>query len=718
MKKLEEKRTSNGALRLAFEEETGIALLTLEMEGRANKIDDNFAYGLSEAFDWALGHSELKGVILGTGHRDFCVGADLDWLYCERDPLLLYENVMKLQRFFRKMETSGVPVVAALTGSALGGGFEVALAAHHRIALEASHVKFGLPEVTLGVLPGAGGTQRLSRMLGIQKALDLILQGKILRAAKAHKVGLVDELAQTKEEVYRKARAWIAENPHPKRPWDRKNFRFPDVQPDSSEARDIFMGAAALVAQKTAWAYEAPQLAINAMQEGVRLHFDRALEVETSYFVKLATGDQAKNMLRTLWFHRTAAEKLEDLPKVEDAKIGKVGILGAGMMGAGLAFVCAQSGYEVILQDISQEALDRAMERIQHLVTKKRHLDEEARQALLKAIRPTLQAEDVAEVDLIIEAVIEDLAIKRNVHQKLAPLLAKEALWASNTSAIPISKLAVNSGRRANFLGLHFFSPVEKMALVEVIVTPETSEEALGRALAFVRKLKKIPIVVNDGYGFYTTRVFAAYILEAAQLVAEGHEPELIEWAARSAGMAVPPLQVFDEINLSLAQHVLAQREESSTYALPSEGIELIAKMVDLGRTGRSAGKGFYNYEGGRRIGFWKGLGDLVDGEAPQQDVEEIQRRLMFVQCVEVARTLDEGILRHERDAEVGAVFGLGFAPNSGGPLAYMDRLGPLKLVPTLKRMSQKYGPRYEPPALLNKMASQRRFFFDDCSKK
>lgn len=701
--------TTNGTVGLQIDD--GIATLTLQMAGRANKIDAAFGEGLTEALAWAKDQPDLKGILIASAHKDWCVGADIDGLYRERDTAAMVARVARLQQLYRGFETCGVPVVALLTGSALGGGYELALSCHRRIALADPRVQVGLPEVNLGVMPGAGGTQRLPRLIGVQAALQIILQGKVLRAAKALEAGLVDELGDDAADVRARALAWIAANPKAKQPWDRRGFQV-DPAPDSEDARNLYMVAAAMLYKKTAGVFEGPNTALSTVQQGMRLSIDGALQLETRAFARLACSDQAKDMIRTIWMHRTAAEKHEGLPRVEDAGIQRVGILGAGMMGAGLAFVSASKGYDVVLKDIHAEALAAGMAHCEEQAARQRHLTAEAQAAILGRIQGTLEDGDLAGCDLVIEAVVENTAVKHQVTRAIEPLLAEDGIWASNTSAIPITDLAEASAQPERFIGLHFFSPVEKMQLLEIVLGEETSERTLARCLSYCRRIGKLPIVVNDGYGFFTSRVFSAYILEGAQLVAEGHDPVLIDRAARLAGMVVGPLQVFDEVTLSLGKHALAQAER---YLGPIDlpGVLLVRRLVDeFDRPGKAAGRGFYDYgPDGRRV--WPGLSELVNEIPEETGVTLLARRLMLVQCAEVSRALDDGILRQRRDAEVGAVFGIGFAPGSGGPLALLDRIGLPVAVAAMDSLAERYGKRYAAGPGLRAMAERGERFWD-----
>ncbi|MCB9676609.1 MAG: enoyl-CoA hydratase/isomerase family protein [Alphaproteobacteria bacterium] len=690
----------------------GIATLTLAQPGGFNKINPELIEGLTGALDYLDTVQGLKGIILTSGHRDFCVGADLDMVYGERDPANILGATQAMNAALRRLEQKA-PVVAAINGSALGGGYEVALAGHRRIAIDDPRLMVGLPEVNLGVFPGGGGTQRLPRLIGIQAALEVILQGQMVRAPKAVKMGLVDELASDRDDLMAKAKAWLLANPKSKQPWDDPKFRWPGVRPGSADARNLLLAASAMLYKKTAGAFPAAEDALSVVQEGAAVTFDRALEIEGRAFAKLATSDQAKDMIRTLFFHKTAAEKQKGLPRVEDDGFRKVAVLGAGMMGAGLAFVCAKAGYDVVLKDISEGALEKGMAHIDGELKKLRHLDDAAKAALRAKITPTVDLETLRGTDLVIEAVFEDLDLKHRVIRETEPYLSANGIFASNTSALPITDLAKASAHPDRFIGLHYFSPVEKMPLLEIICGEATGDDTLARSLAFARKIKKTVIVVNDGYGFFTSRVFSSYILEGAQLVAEGYDPNTIEWAARAAGMVVSPLQVFDEVSLALGVHAMTEAKKYRPDAEHIEGVDLVFGLVEAGRKGKAYGAGFYDYEGGKRRGIWPGLAAMVGGPGKQGSLKELGQRLMLAQVAEVGRALDEGIIRNWRDAEVGAIFGIGFAPNTGGPLAYIDRFGLPALVAELDRLAVEHGKRYAPSQLLRDMAAKGERFFD-----
>lgn len=690
-----------------LEQQAGIQRLVLDDPTGVNRIGPAFGEGLREALDALRAMADLQGVILESTHGEFCAGADLDHLSAATDAPTLFAEVRLLQGLLRGLETLGVPVVALITGAALGGGLELALACHHRVAVDDPGIRLGLPEVQLGVVTGLGGTQRLARMVGFQAALDLLLQARILDPGAARERGLVDTIAPDPSAARAAAVAWIHAHPQARQPWDTPGYTWPPPAPGSPEARNLIMAGMGLLFRRTAGSWPAAEEAFRIVQEGAALGFDRALEVEARHFARVATSGAARDVIRTLWFHKNAAEKLDGLPRTEAAGARRVAVLGAGMMGAGLAWVTARAGLEVILRDVTPAALERAMDHCREQVRRAPAARRAAFQDTLDRIRPTLDLQEVAGCDLAVEAVFEDIPLKRRVLAEVVPLLAPGAIVASNTSAIPLRELATSVEDPSRFLGLHFFSPAERMPLVEVIRAAGTSTETLARALAFTRQARKVPIVVEDGYGFYTTRVFAAYILEGAQLVAEGQPPALVEWSARAVGMAVPPLQVFDEVSLALGRHVLDGARAAGRGLDPHlPGVRLVLRMLDdFHRPGRAGGRGFYDYVDGRRQGLWAGLQDLAPRGVPPADVASLGFRLLAVQAAEAVRALDEGILSRHRDADLGAVLGIGFAAVTGGPLSWLDRMGLSVAVERLDALAGRHGPRFAPAPLLRRMA-------------
>jgi 3-hydroxyacyl-CoA dehydrogenase/enoyl-CoA hydratase/3-hydroxybutyryl-CoA epimerase len=711
---------AEGAVTASVDGDTRLATLTLQAPGPVNKIDVVLRDGLDGALAWAISQPGLRGIILASGHADFCVGGDVDRLFLERDPAVMMARVRALHACFLRLERCGVPVVAALAGSALGGGLELALACHRRVALGDPSVRLGLPEVTLGLMPGGGGTQRLPRLVGLGKALELVLQGTVVGPSQALQLGLVDDVQHTADEVLGAARDWLVSGPAAGQRWDLEGHAAPPPGPGTAEAHALVAEARERLQRKAAGTLHGPAGALEAMAEGHALPLDQGLDVEATHFVEVACGHQAKDMLRTLWYHRRAADKHAGLPSTVSLgvqeNIHRVGILGAGMMGGALAWVACRAGYQVVLTDVRPGAREKAGQRF-HALTEKRagHLGEGGRAALAARLRVVADAADLAGCDLVVEAVFEDLPLKHAVTREVEPLLAPGGIWASNTSALPITELARASAHPDRFVGLHFFSPAEVMPLVEVVRGRATSDETLARALALCRRLGKTPIVVNDGYGFFTTRVFSRYLLEAADLVAEGHDPARVESAARAAGMAVPPLQVFDEVSLSLVRQATPHEEAFTGRRRDTAGFALVCKMVDeLGRHGKAAGAGFYDYAEGKRQGLWPGLRDLATPRPGHATQGELGHRLLLAQAVEAVRALEEGVLQRPRDAEVGALLGIGFASCTGGPLSYLDRRGLPSVVAELDALAAGHAERHAVPTLLRDMAARGERFFAD----
>ncbi|MDA0712733.1 MAG: 3-hydroxyacyl-CoA dehydrogenase NAD-binding domain-containing protein [bacterium] len=690
--------TKNEVFDVSFNQDEAVAILTMQMPPSGNKINDIFVADFDGAVTHALSLVNAKGFILNSAHKEFCIGADLKLVLETENVDEITAVVDSLCKSLRRLELCNKPVVALLSGSAIGGGFEIALGCHRRIALNSPQFRIGFPEVSLGLFPGAGGSQRLPRLIGVQPALENILQAKMLKAPDALAAGFVDEVVETESQLWKQAYVWIKNNPHPKQPWDDSAKLMPGPAAESEEGRYVFMAALAMLEKKTAGAMRAPKLALMSMQEGLRHKFDKGMEVEARYFKQLLLGTQYKDMIRTLWRFRASAAKQEGLLEIVDAKIKTVGIIGSGMMGSGLAAVCVKAGFNVMITDVNENNLEKAKKRCDDYVGR----DPSAKFTATKNLL------DLAKCDLIIEAVYEDIDLKHKVLQDLEPALKADAIWATNTSALPITAIAEKSIRPHQLIGLHYFSPPEKMPLVEIICSKSTADETLARCLNFTKQLRKIPIVVNDAFGFYTSRVFFAYIMEAAELVAEGYDPLLVEWAAKKSGMAVPPLQVFDEVTLSLMVHA-AKASEEYWGVNKSAGLSLINKMVEMGRTGKSAGKGFYDYVDKRRI--WSGLADLVNVKKKNVDVDYLQKRLMFVQCAQAAQAIDEGIIRQYCDAEVAAVLGIGFAPQTGGPLTFIDRFGLKNFVNELHKLETSCGTRFKPAKILCDLAEHGKNF-------
>lgn len=700
----------------------GIGLVTLDQPGRAmNVLNPTLVEPFAQVVERLEKDDAVKGLIITSGKPEFIVGADIDQLAQIRTAEEAFELCEQLKKMMRRMELCGKPVVAAINGTALGGGLELALACHARFALNSPKLKLGLPEVKLGLLPGGGGTQRLPRMIGIQQALQLISQGSEVKADKAKSLGLVNDLADTREELIAQARAWALANPKPQQPWDQRGFKFPGG--DAKHPAVVQMLAIGpSMANAKAWGnYPAIKHIMSAIFEGGLLDIDNALQVESRYFAACVVSQESKNMINTLWYQLNAIKKGQSRPTgVAPSKVGKVGILGAGMMGAGIAYVSAKAGIDVVLLDTtidnaekgkaySQGLLDKAIARGKSTADK--------RDALLAKIKTTTQYADLDGCDLVIEAVFEDRKIKAECTKQTEAVIAPTAVFASNTSTLPITGLAQASSRPKNFIGLHFFSPVDKMPLVEIIVGKDTSDETLARGFDYVLQIGKTPIVVNDSRGFYTSRVFATYVMEGLALLGEGVHPRSIEVAGLQAGMPMPPLALQDEVSLSLSLHISDQTRrdlEAEGKTLPTHPGEAVLRLVGEkhGRIGKKAGKGFYDYNG-KEKSLWPELTTLFPPKAEQPEQRELIDRLMFIQANESARCYEEHVVRSVADTNIGSIFGWGFAPFHGGTLQFINAMGTRRFVERSRELAKKYGARFEPAALLVKMAETNATFKD-----
>ncbi|MEZ4381370.1 MAG: 3-hydroxyacyl-CoA dehydrogenase NAD-binding domain-containing protein [Nannocystaceae bacterium] len=659
----------------------------------------------------------ITGVILASAKKSFFAGGDLQMLR-EGSRDNVQEQTTRIERVkdhFRRLEKLGRPVVAAIGGAALGGGLEVALAAHHRIVADVPGVQIGCPEVTLGLLPGAGGITRTVRMLGLQRALtEVILTGAKYKPKDALKVGLVDEVVDSVDELVPRAKAWIAANPAPEKPWDVKGFKIPG---GNAAHPKIAMMIPAMVGnlrkQIKGAPLPAPRAALAAAVEGSLVDFDTASTIETRYLVDLCCGQVAKNMIKAFFFDlkeiNAGASRPQGIPK-HTAR--KVGVLGAGMMGAGIAYVAAKAGCEVVLKDVSLERAQAGKayaEKVEAKALGRGKTTPERSAALLARIRPTSDPADFAGVDLVVEAVFESVELKQRVFQEVQDVVLPTALLASNTSTLPIRLLSEGVERPGDFVGLHFFSPVDKMRLVEIVRGSNTSDEALARAFDFVLQIRKTPIVVNDARGFFTSRVIGRFTAEAVAAVGEGVEPASIEQAALQAGYPTGALQLLDELTLTLTQKI--QREnraaiaaEGGTYvAHPSEAV--LDRMIDeLGRPGRRAGGGFYDYDAeGRRVGIWPGLREAFRSGSRTIPLVDLQERMLFAEAIDTVRCLDDGVLTSAADANIGSIYGIGFPAWTGGVLQYINQYeGGLRgFVTRARELAAAYGAHFEPPASL-----------------
>jgi len=652
----------------------------------------------------------IAGVILCSAKKTFFAGAELKDILklTEKDGPRLFEEIEATKKCFRALDRLGKPVVAALEGAALGGGWELALAAHCRICLNDEKIELGLPETTLGLLPGASGVTKTVRLLGLQAALPMLMEGRTFRPAEAVKLGFLQGLAANRDDLFRMAREWIAKNPAPKQPWDEENYRMPGGTPASPQIAQMLTIAPAMLIEKTRGLYPAPEAVMAAAVEGASVDFDTALRIESRYLVKLAVSQVAKNLI-TLFFNRTAIRSGASRPKeVPKWKAAKVGILGAGMMGGGIAWANASRGVPCILKDVSLEQAQKGRAYSEKLAAKRN------RPQIPDLIKPAASAEDLRGCDLIIEAVFEKRDVKAVATKEAEPMLAPGGIFASNTSTLPITGLAQASGKPENFIGLHFFSPVDKMQLVEIIKGKKTSPETLARTYDYVLQIGKIPIVVNDSRGFYTSRTFGTFVAEGCSMLAEGIPAAVIENAGRFAGMPVGPLAVIDETSMSLSVHVMEQTKadleaEGKKYA-PQPGQEVIMRMVkEFKRPGRAGGGGFYEYPKEGRKFLWPELAKVFGRQNASWDFEELKERLLYRQAIETARCLEEGVLEHVHDGNIGSIFGIGFPAWTGGALQYVNHVGAKKFVKRAGELAKKVGPRFAPPKLLRDLAAKNK---------
>jgi 3-hydroxyacyl-CoA dehydrogenase/enoyl-CoA hydratase/3-hydroxybutyryl-CoA epimerase len=712
--------------------EDGIVVLTLDDPNQsANTMNAAYAESMAATVDRLEAEKdEIAGVVITSAKSTFFAGGDLNDLKLatpENAPELA-EMVRAGKAQLRRLETLGKPVVAAINGAALGGGLEIALATHHRIAVDDPKVQMGFPEVQLGLLPGAGGVVRTVRMLGIVDALmQLLMQGQRLRPDKAKEVGILDEVVATREELVPAAKAWIAANPEAQQPWDVKGYKIPGGTPSNPKlAQNLPAFPANLRKQLKGANYPAPHHIMAAAVEGAQVDFDTAIEIEGRYFVDLLVGQVSKNMIQAFFFDLQQVNGDRDRPEgIEPFRAQKVVVLGAGMMGAAIAYVCAKAGIDVVLKDVSQEAADRGKGYSQALVEKavsRGRSTQEKGDELLARITPTDDAAAAAGADLVIEAVFEDPAVKAQVFAEIEPHLAPDALLGSNTSTLPITDLAEGVSRPDEFIGLHFFSPVDKMPLLEIIKGEKTSQETLYRALDLAKQIKKTPIVVNDSRGFFTSRVIGTFINEGVGMLLEGIPAPSIEQASSQAGYPAPVLQLSDELNLNLARKI----RDATKAAIEAEGgtfverpsFQVVDKLLAEGRGGKLAGAGYYDYEDGKRTGLWKGLKDLFpETDDPSSiSLKDLEERMLFAESLESVRCLDEGVIESVADANVGSILGIGFPGWTGGVLQYINGYdgGVAGFVARARELAEKYGERFEPPASLVEKAERGESYSDE----
>jgi 3-hydroxyacyl-CoA dehydrogenase/enoyl-CoA hydratase/3-hydroxybutyryl-CoA epimerase len=701
----------------------GIVTLTLDDPDQSvNTMNQTFVEGFGAALDRLEAEREtIAGVIVTSAKKSFFAGGDLRLLRLAT-PETAAENTAQAQHIkslLRRLETLGRPVVAAVGGSALGGGLEIALATHHRVVLDRPDIRLGVPETTLGLLPGAGGVTRLVRMLGLQPALtDWILPGTQHRVAQAAEKGVVDEVVSSPEELLTAAAAWITSHPDAVQPWDAAGFRIPGGGANSPTVAAMLPAFPATLRKQLRGApYEAPRAALAAAVEGSLVDFDTAGLIESRYLVHLMTRQVSKNMINT-FFDLQKVNGGASRPQGQPPYIArKVGVLGAGMMGAAIAYVCAKAGIDVVLKDVSLEAATTGKgyaEKLEADALERGRSTAQKSAALLARITPTDAAEDFAGVDLVIEAVFESVEVKKQVFGEIESVVEPDAVLGSNTSTLPIGVLAEGVSRPEDFIGIHFFSPVDKMPLVEIVRGARTGDAVLAKAFDFVRQIRKTPIVVNDQRGFFTSRVIGTFVNEGVAAVGEGVEPALVEQAAWQAGYPTGPLQLLDELTLTLPRKI---REETKAATLAAGGTwtphgseAVIDALVDEeGRTGRAGGGGFYEYdERGRRVRLWPGLRERFASGTADLPLKDLQERMLFAEAIDTVRCLDDGVLTSVSDANIGSLQGIGFPPWTGGVLQYINQYegGPAGFVERARELAASYGPQFEPPDSLVEVAS------------
>ncbi|MDZ7588718.1 MAG: 3-hydroxyacyl-CoA dehydrogenase NAD-binding domain-containing protein [Parasphingorhabdus sp.] len=708
----------------------GIALVTIDLpDASMNVWNADLIGDFGKFVDQLVSDDAIKGAVITSGKASgFLAGADLNMLGSSKAGSMkeAFENAFALNATLRRMETGGhsakdllkgsvsaKPVACALNGLALGGGLELALACHYRVCADNPKIQLGLPEVQVGLLPGGGGTQRLPRLAGLQNAGMMIMQGQPVAPQAALAQGFVNEVVPAAD-VVEKAKAWVKANPKASAPWDKKGYKFPGGAGSMDpRAVPLYMGASAIALKQSKGNYAAVQAILSCLYEGSMLPIDTALRVESKYFTQLLTGAQAKNMIRTLFVNKQAAEKGADRPAgVPKTEIKTVGVIGGGLMGSGITHVTVKGGMDVIVLDRSLEDAQKAVDYSRKIVDKnvaRGKMTKDKAEEFMARITPTADYADLKNVDLIIEAVFEKPEVKADVIKKVEAVIRDDVTFASNTSTLPITGLAKNSVRPEQFIGMHFFSPVERMPLLEIIPGEKTGDKALAAAFDYNAKIRKTPIVVKDVRGFYTNRVFPPYANEAALMVTEGVKPALIENAALALGMPIGPLAVVDETTLQLGYDVMqsTKAEMGADYKpTGAEGLfELMVEKID--RRGKRYGGGFYDYAADGSKKLWPGMADHYPLAADQPSVEEVKQRLLYIQLIATAQCYEEGVVSDPQSADLGAIFGWGFAPWTGGPMSHIDTVGAENFVRTADSLAQKFGPRFTPPKTFREMADK-----------
>ena len=712
----------------------GVAVITWDTPGKSMNVMSRAAMALLDSLiDAALADSAVKGIVLTSGKDSFAGGMDLNVLAALRDEnpddpaQALFDFTMNGHRALRKIERAGMdpktlkggkPIVAALTGTALGIGLELPLACHRIIAADNPKAKIGLPEILVGIFPGGGGTTRLVRKLGAMAASPFLLEGKLSDPAKARAAGLIDDVVPA-DQLLSAAKDWVlnAKDADLVKPWDAKGYKMPGGTPYHPAGFMTFVGASAMVNGKTMGVYPAAKALLSAVYEGALVPFDTALKIEARWFTHVLMNPSSSAMIRSLFVNKEALEKGANRPEAPDQKVARVGVLGAGMMGAGIALVSALAGIEVVLIDRDQAAADKGKSYSADYMDKgiaRKKATPEKKEALLGLITATTDLSALKGCDLIVEAVFEDIGVKAEMTKAVEAIVGEDCIFATNTSTLPITELARASARPGQFIGIHFFSPVDKMLLVEIIKGKETGDRAVAKALDFVRQIRKTPIVVNDARFFYANRCIIPYINEGIRMLREGVNPVLIENAAKLVGMPLGPLQLTDETSIDLGVKIAKATKAAMGDAYPDGEVdEVLIWMADQGRMGRKANMGFYAYdEKGKRTGLWEGLAARYPAAAEQPDLVTVQHRLLFAQVLEAVRALEDGVLMDIREGDVGAILGWGFAPWSGGPFSWLDMLGAAYAAERCDQLTAAFGDRFACPRMLRDMAETGATFY------
>ncbi|KPQ07693.1 MAG: 3-hydroxyacyl-CoA dehydrogenase / enoyl-CoA hydratase / 3-hydroxybutyryl-CoA epimerase [Rhodobacteraceae bacterium HLUCCA12] len=717
----------------------GVATITWDVPGKSmNVMSFDGLRELDTCIDKLLADPAVKGAIITSAKPDFAGGMDLNVLAELRDTAGdnpaqgIFDGIMETHRLFRKIERAGMdpkthkggkPIVAALPGTAMGIGLELPLACHRIIAADNPKARIGLPEIMVGLFPGGGGTIRLAYKLGAMAAAPYLLEGKAQEPKKMKAAGIIDEVVAP-DDLLARAKEWVlgAKDSDLVKPWDTKGYKVPGGAPYHPAGYMTFVGASVMVHSKTWGVYPAAKALLSAVYEGLQVPFDTALKIEARYFTNLLMNPSSGAMVRSLFVNKQALEKGANRPDVPDERVSKLGVLGAGMMGAGIAYVSANAGIEVVLIDATQEAADKGKSYSTEILDKgiKRGKVTEDRKAdVLGRINATTDYSALEGCDLVIEAVFEDPSVKAEVTAKAEAVIPETAIFASNTSTLPITELAKASDRPEQFIGIHFFSPVDKMMLVEIIKGKETGTRAVAKALDYVRQIRKTPIVVNDERFFYANRCIIPYVNEGMRLAKEGVAPALVDNAARLLGFPVGPLQLVDETSLDLGAKIARATKAAMGDAYPDEAVdEVVFWMVEQGRLGRKSKAGFFDYDdSGKRLGYWPGLTERFGRLDEQPELTEVQHRLMMAQVLEAVRAYESGVLEDIREGDVGAILGWGFAPWSGGPFGWLDIIGAARAVEICDDLEARFGPRFKAPQLLRDMAAKGETFYGSKAK-